>query len=361
MKKPNRSVLISGGGTGGHIFPAIAIGKALQEKYPDIDIRFVGAKGKMEMQKVPEAGFPIEGLWISGLQRRLTLKNALFPLKILSSLLRANRILRQRKPLAAVGVGGFASGPLLFMASRKGIPTLIQEQNNYPGITNKLLASKVDHICVAFEGMERFFPKEKIELTGNPVREEFLRDPLSKADARAKLGLDPSKTTIFITGGSLGARTINQAVENGLERIAEADIQLIWQTGKFYTNEPSVPGIRSAFIVDMSTAYDASDLVIARAGALTLAELAVKGKACILVPSPNVAEDHQTRNAEALASTGAALLIKDSDASKQLISEAIGICTHPELRSEMEEHIRPFAVRNATERILKLLEPYLEK
>lgn len=361
MKKPEFSVVISGGGTGGHIFPAIAIGKAIQEKYPDVYILFVGAQDKMEMQKVPEAGFPIEGLWISGLQRKLTLRNALFPFKLLSSLWKSRKILNRIKPQVAIGVGGFASGPLLYMAARKGIPTLIQEQNNYPGITNKLLASRVNHICVAFEGMERFFPKSKLVLTGNPVRDAFLKSPQNTSEARKKMGLKPDAPTIFITGGSLGARTVNTAIETGLDKFRKAGIQLIWQTGKFYTGTPDVPGVRSEFIQDMSLAYDCADVVIARAGALTLAELAVKRKAAILVPSPNVAEDHQSRNAEALSSQNAALLIKDSEASSTLVDEAIRLCLDQAQRTGMEVNIERFAVRDATNRILAILEPYLKK
>jgi len=319
-------IIISGGGTGGHIFPAIAIANAIKSIRPDTEFLFVGAEGKMEMEKVPAAGYKIEGLWISGLQRKLTAANLSFPFKVISSLLKAKKILKQFKPDAAIGTGGFASGPMLQVAAKKGIATLIQEQNSYPGITNKLLSKKVDKICVAYNGMEKFFPKEKIIFTGNPVRQDILKMDGKKKRAMEFFGIDENKKTILVIGGSLGARTINESIINCIGAFNKNNIQLIWQTGKgFYetakeaTHNYSEKGIKAFdFIQKMDYAYAAADIIISRAGASSISELCLVKKPCILIPSPNVAEDHQTKNAMALVNYNAAILVKDSDAKNQL-------------------------------------------
>jgi len=355
MKK-NPVIVISGGGTGGHIFPAVAIAKAIQAKYPLAQIEFVGAKDKMEMQKVPEAGFPIHGLWISGIQRRLTVKNLSFPFKLLKSLLKSRQLIKRFRPDIAIGVGGFASGPLLFMATRMGVPTLIQEQNGYPGITNKLLAKRVDRICVAFDNMERFFPKEKIVKTGNPIRAEIVSQNTNSEVAREHFGLEKNAKTVLIIGGSLGARTINSSIENGLETLKSARVQILWQTGKFYTKTPEVFGVQTQFIKEMTLAYDSADVVVSRAGALSLSELCVKNKASILVPSPNVAEDHQTKNAMALVNADAAILIKDRDAEKELVPRMIELLNNEEERSQLSQNISKMAVNDAANRILQEIE-----
>ena len=357
MKK--LSFLISGGGTGGHIFPAIAIGKALQVKYPDANIHFVGAKDKMEMQKVPEAGFTIDGLWISGIDRKLSAKNLSFPFKLLSSLWKSFFIIQKHKPDIAIGVGGFASGPLLFMANLLGKPTLVQEQNSYPGITNKLLSKKADKLCVAFDGMERFFPKDKIVITGNPIRPQLLNCTASVSDARKHFGLN-DKPTILIIGGSLGARTINQAIEKDLQLLKDEDIQILWQTGKSYSNEPEVLGKRTVFIKEMDLAYRAADLVISRAGASSLSELSALRKACVLVPSPNVTEDHQTKNAMALVNKNAAVLVKDDEAQQDLVPTALDLMAHPEKREGLVKNITPLGLTQATESIVNEIEKLIQ-
>ena len=326
--------LISGGGTGGHIFPAIAIADALKARYPDAHFLFVGALGRMEMEKVPEAGYPIEGLWISGLQRKLTLKNLSFPFKLLSSMLKAHKIIRDFKPDVVIGTGGYASGPVLRAATSNHIPTLILEQNSYPGITTKILAPKVNRICVAYEGMDKWLPISKIVTTGNPVRKE-IQKLAEGADLKAKaiqhFSLSAEKKTILVIGGSLGARTINLSIEKGLKNIADAGHQLLWQTGKLFfsqaktdvetLNNPSIKAF--AFIKEMDLAYSLADVVISRAGAIAISELCIAGKPSILVPSPNVAEDHQTKNAKALADKQAALMIRDVDAGQSLVDTAL--------------------------------------
>lgn len=357
--KSKLSFLISGGGTGGHIFPAIAIGKALQAKHPDAHISYVGARDKMEMQKVPEAGFEIEGLWISGIDRKLSLRNFVFPFKLLSSILKCYRIIRKHRPDAVIGVGGFASGPLLYVANRLGIPTLIQEQNSYPGITNKLLAKKADKICVAFDRMERFFPSEKIVITGNPIRQQLLKPSKNRTEARAFFGLE-DKPTILIVGGSLGARTINNAIEKHLDSFAKNNLQIIWQTGKSYHKQNAVNGIQTTFIKEMDLAYQAADLVISRAGASSLSELSALGKPCILVPSPNVTEDHQTKNAMALVDHDAAVLIKDKEAEDQLVEKAIELMASPETLEKLSKSILTLAKPNATEVIVKHIEDLIK-
>lgn len=322
-------VIISGGGTGGHIFPAIAIANALKETVREIDILFVGAEGRMEMEKVPKAGYPIEGLWISGLQRSLTVKNLAFPFKVISSVVKARRIIKRFKPDVVVGVGGYASGPLLFAATSMNIPALIQEQNSYPGITNKLLAGRVDKICVAYDGMERFFPAAKLMLTGNPVRQDILSLAGKRERALEEFGLDPSKKTILVIGGSLGARTINESMAECVGDLSQKGFQVIWQTGKSFFQRAKdlsagINGIKVYdFISKMDYAYAVADLVVSRAGASSVSELCVVGKPSILIPSPNVAEDHQTKNALALVNHHAAILVKDMDARTALKDKII--------------------------------------
>jgi UDP-N-acetylglucosamine--N-acetylmuramyl-(pentapeptide) pyrophosphoryl-undecaprenol N-acetylglucosamine transferase len=335
-------IIISGGGTGGHIFPAIAIANALKEKCNGrVEILFVGAEGRMEMEKVPAAGYPIEGLWISGLQRKLTIKNLSFPLKVISSLIKAKRIMKAFKPDAAIGTGGYASGPMLRVASNAGIPTLIQEQNSYPGITNKILSKKVDKICVAYEGMDRYFPKAKILFTGNPVRQDILKLDGKRSRAIEFFRLDPSKQTILVIGGSLGARTINESILAGLSAFAGQNIQLVWQTGKAFAPDAEAAvqqyseiGIRTfAFIAQMDYAYAVADVVISRAGASSVSELCLVKKASVLVPSPNVA----------LVNHEAAILVKDEDAKKELVSQAIGLLADTALKARLEKNIAKLA------------------
>lgn len=325
-------IIISGGGTGGHIFPAVSIANAIRAKHPDADILFVGALGRMEMQRVPAAGYKIVGLPICGFDRKNLFKNFAVLLKIWKSQRMARRIIRRFRPMAAVGVGGYASGPTLNECAKHGVPCLIQEQNSYAGVTNKLLAKKVDCICVAYDGMERFFPAEKIVKTGNPVRQALLDTKMTKAEALRSFGLDETKKTVLIVGGSLGARTMNESVMSHLEDIKASGVQFIWQTGKYYNasiNErlagrTDLPMLKvTDFISDMGAAYRAADLVISRAGASSISEFCLIGKPVILVPSPNVAEDHQTKNALALVEKDAALYVKDADAPEKAIAMAL--------------------------------------
>jgi UDP-N-acetylglucosamine--N-acetylmuramyl-(pentapeptide) pyrophosphoryl-undecaprenol N-acetylglucosamine transferase len=316
-----------------------------------VEILFVGAEGRMEMEKVPAAGYKIEGLWISGLQRKLTIKNLSFPFKVISSLLKAKKIMKEFKPDAVVGTGGYASGPMLRVASNAGIPTLVQEQNSYPGITNKILARKVDRICVAYEGMQKYFPASKIVLTGNPVRQDILKLDGKRARAQEFFGLDASRKTILVIGGSLGARTINESMIAGIDAFAKQDIQLIWQTGKTYyakalaaTADLKSKGITAhEFISKMDFAYAAADIVISRAGASSVSELCLVKRAAILVPSPNVAEDHQTQNAMALVNHGAALLVKDAEASWELVEKAMALVSDEAMKARLETNIAKMA------------------
>ena len=348
-------IIVSGGGTGGHIFPAIAIANAIKAMRSDTQFLFVGAKGKMEMEKVPAAGYEIEGLWISGLQRRLTLSNLSFPFKVISSLLKANSILKKFKPDAVIGTGGFASGPMLRAASKKGIVTLIQEQNSYPGITNKLLSKHVNKICVAYSGMEKFFPKEKILLTGNPVRQDLMNVDGKRDRALEHFGLKPDKKIILVIGGSLGARTINESILNCLPEFENKNIQLIWQTGKnFYETAQHKVGASSAkgikvfdFIQKMDLAYAAADIVVSRAGASSVSELSLVKKPCILVPSPNVAEDHQTKNAMALVTHHAAVLIADNQAREQLCERSVSLVNDVEQCFKLSENISQLAFKDS--------------
>ena len=353
-------VVISGGGSGGHVFPAIAIANALRDKFPNVEILFVGAKGKIEMEKVPLAGYEIKGLWISGLQRSLTWKNVMFPIKLADSLLRARGILRKFKPQVVVGVGGFASGPTLYVASKMGIPTLVQEQNSYPGLTNKWLAKQVKKICVAYEGMDRFFPLHKLVLTGNPVRRD-LESNVTKEEAREHFGLVPDRQTIFVVGGSLGARTFNRVMNAEVKAISGSlDVQWIWQIGKIYrdkyleTATAKLENVKAQVFVDrMDLAYRAADLIICRAGALTISELCLLGKPAILVPSPNVSEDHQTVNAKSLMKNEAVRMITDADAPEKLIETALQLIHAEEELKTLAEQIKNLSRPEATNEIVK--------
>ncbi len=361
-------VIISGGGTGGHVFPAIAIADAIKQLRPEAEMLFVGAEGRLEMERVPAAGYPIRGLWISGFQRRLTLKNLMFPFKVISSMMRSYRIVREFKPQVAIGVGGYASGPLLRAASSRNIPTLIQEQNSFPGVTNRILSRKVNTICVAYHGMEKWFPKEKIVLTGNPVRKSVTEFAGKRTEAAVYFGLDASKTTVLIIGGSLGAFTINESVESGLKKLADAGHQLIWQTGKSFAERAAnaiqklnIPAFKTyPFIDRMDLAYAMADGVVSRAGAISVSELCLAAKPTIFVPSPNVAEDHQTKNARALSDKHAAILVADADARQKLIIELISLMGDQALRQKLSANIAALAHANAAEHIaqevLKLIE-----
>ena len=373
-------IIVSGGGTGGHIFPAISIANALKELCPDADILFVGAEGRMEMQRVPDAGYRIIGLPVAGFDRKHLWKNVSVLIKLLKSQAKARRIIKEFHPQVAVGVGGYASGPMLKACASANIPTLIQEQNSYAGVTNKLLARQAYKICVAYEGMERFFPAEKLILTGNPVRQNLLDTPVTREEAATYFGLDAQKKTVLILGGSLGARTLNRTMEAGLRTIlGHPEIQFIWQTGKIYIDEvkaaitsftgepmrnvhsPSLPNLYvSDFIKDMSMAYAASDLVVSRAGAGSISEFCLLGKPVILVPSPNVAEDHQTKNALALVDKGAAIYVKDVDAPTQLLDTALKTVTDEAQLHKLSEHIIRLALPNSAnliaQEVLKLIE-----
>ena len=352
-------IIISGGGTGGHIFPAISIANAIKAKRPDAKILFVGALGKMEMQRVPAAGYEIKGLPICGFDRKHLLKNVVVLFKIWKSERMAKRIIKNFKPMAAVGVGGFASGPTLNMCAAKGIPCLIQEQNSYAGVTNKLLAKKAAKICVAYDNMERFFPKDKIVMTGNPVRQNVLNVKLTPQEARKAFGLDPDKKTILLVGGSLGARTVNESVRQHFDTVkANPDIQFIWQTGKYYNEEMKqaldaygpLPNLKQMdFIADMGTAYKASDLVISRAGASSISEFCLIGKPVILVPSPNVAEDHQTKNAMALVNKNAAVYVKDSEAPDVLLKQAISIVRDDKQLASLAQNIAKLGLKDSAD------------
>lgn len=360
MSDKRKKVIISGGGSGGHIFPAIAIADGLKKHFGEIEILFVGAKNKMEMEKVPAAGYPIEGLWISGLQRRLTVKNLSFPFKLISSLLKARRIIKSFKPDLVIGVGGFASGPTLRQAANLKIPTLIQEQNSYPGITNILLSKKVDKICVAYDHMDKYFPKEKIYLTGNPVREAVVNIKGKREKALSFFKLKGNKKTVLVVGGSLGARTINECIEENLRHFADQGIQLLWQTGKNYADRAILeaqPYIEKGihvhpFITQMDLAYAAADIVISRAGAIAISELSLVQKPVILVPSPFVAEDHQTKNALALVTYKAAKLVKDVELKENLMPELMNLIESEEECDLLVTNISSLGKKNATDAII---------
>ncbi|TDE54210.1 undecaprenyldiphospho-muramoylpentapeptide beta-N-acetylglucosaminyltransferase [Flavobacterium sp. GT3P67] len=348
--------ILSGGGTGGHIYPAIAIANELKSRFPDAEFLFVGAKDKMEMQKVPQAGYNIKGLWISGLQRRLTLDNALFPVKLLSSLLKSRAIIKQFKPDVVIGTGGFASGPLLQVAAIAGIPTVIQEQNSFPGITNKLLSKKANKICVAYENLERFFPKEKMILTGNPVRQDLIDIESKREEAIQFFNLDPNKKTLLVLGGSLGARRVNQLIEKELANMLSQNVQVIWQCGKLYLedykkyNSANVQVV--AFIERMDLVYAAADIVISRAGASSVSELCIVGKPVIFIPSPNVAEDHQTKNAQAIVDKKGALMLKESELDSQFSLVFEVLLKDLGKQNQLSENIKLLAMPEATKQIV---------
>ena len=357
--KQGLRIIISGGGTGGHIFPAISIANAIKKKHPEAEILFVGAEGRMEMQRVPAAGYEIKGLPICGFDRKNLLKNVNVLIKIWKSQRLAKKIIKDFQPMVAVGVGGYASGPMLNKCASMGIPCLIQEQNSYAGVTNKLLAKKAEKICVAYEGMERFFPAEKIILTGNPVRQAILETSITKEDAIKQFGLDPNKKTILFVGGSLGARTINESILHHLDLLEGSDIQVIWQTGKYYSaaiaNELKIankelPMLKvTDFISDMGAAYKAADLVISRSGASSISEFCLIGKPVILVPSPNVAEDHQTKNTMALVNKDAAIYVKDSEAPDTLLQLAIDTVKDSSKLQSLSENIKKLGLKDSAD------------
>ena len=361
----NYKFILSGGGTGGHIYPAVAIADELKSRYPNAEFLFVGASDRMEMDKVPQAGYKIEGLWISGIQRKLTLKNLMFPFKLLISLLRSRKIIKTFKPDAVIGTGGFASGPLLQAAILKRIPSLIQEQNSYPGITNKLLGKKVNTICVAYEGLDKFFPKEKIRLTGNPIRKDLLDVKSKHIEGKDAFTLIHSKHTLLVLGGSLGARRINQLIEANIDFFETHNVQVIWQCGKLYYDQYKLYNKMKniqvhAFLNSMDLAYGASDIIISRAGAISVSELCIVGKPVIFIPSPNVAEDHQTKNAKAVADKNAAVLIKEKDLESDFQSQFSELISNESRRTELGENIEALALVNATNTIVDEVEKLLK-
>jgi UDP-N-acetylglucosamine--N-acetylmuramyl-(pentapeptide) pyrophosphoryl-undecaprenol N-acetylglucosamine transferase len=354
-------VLLSAGGTGGHIFPAIAVANEIKSRFPECEILFVGAEGKMEMEKVPQSGYKIVGLPIAGLQRKLTLSNFLLPIKILKSMLKAKSVVKEFRPEIAVGFGGYASGPTLRAAGTIGVPTVLQEQNSFAGVTNKLLAKRAKAICVAYEGMDAFFQKEKIQLTGNPVRKDFVKLPYSQEAALVKLNFDSTKKTILIIGGSLGARAVNSAVEASLNTWLQQGFQVIWQCGKIYKVNLEAKYKETSglllfdFIYDMALVYAAADVIVSRAGAMSVSELSLVGKPVVFMPSPNVAEDHQTKNAMALVSKHAALLVRDSEAELKLAGVVSELIQNEREISELKGNIAAFARPNATSEIVDTL------
>lgn len=358
MKNKHYNILVSGGGTGGHIFPALSIANALRRRDLETNILFVGAENRMEMERVPAAGYNIVGLPVSGFDRKNLLRNVVVVYRLIKSMIRARKVLRDFRPDLAVGVGGYASGPMLKECQKKGIPTLIQEQNSYAGVTNKLLAKKADAICVAYPGMERFFPADKIILTGNPVREDILMSTLSKQQAKVELGFPADKPLVLVMGGSLGARTINESIALSLELITSTGAYILWQTGKLYANECAAiaqgnDSVKAtAFISRMDLAYRAADVVVSRAGAGTISELQLLGLPVILVPSPNVAEDHQRKNAQALVDRGAAMMILDAEAQECLGRKIVSLLADEKQRQELSENIRNMALHNSDEIIV---------
>lgn len=351
-----KKIMISGGGTGGHIYPAIAIANELKSQYPNAEFLFVGAQDKMEMEKVPQAGYEIKGLWIAGLQRNLTMRNLMFPVKLINSLRRAKKYIKAFQPDVVIGTGGFASGPILHVAAKRGIPTLIQEQNSYAGITNKILAKNVTKICVAYEGLEKYFPSNKIVFTGNPVRKDLLSISSKREKGLLEFGLDKNKKTLLVLGGSLGARAINQMIENNLEDLLSKEIQIVWQTGKFYIDEYKNHGDKigvqtHAYLSKMDLAYAAADIIVSRAGASSVSELCIVGKPVIFIPSPNVAEDHQTKNANAVAKYNAAILLKEKD--REQFMNKVSHLLDDEVSGELSKNIKALARPNATQEIVK--------
>lgn len=361
--KPKKFI-ISGGGTGGHIYPAVAIANELKSRFADAEFLFVGAQDRMEMEKVPQAGYKIKGLWISGLQRSLSLKNLAFPLKLVSSLSKSQRILKQFKPDVAIGTGGYASAPLLRMAALRKIPCLIQEQNSHAGITNKWLSGKVQKICVAYEGMDEFFPIDKIKLTGNPVRQDLLSITSKRAEATDFFNLKNDRKTLLVLGGSLGAQRINQLIEKSLTFFEKNNLQVIWQCGKFYEETYKNKGTETvqvhAFLNRMDLAYAAADFIISRAGALSVSELCLVGKPVIFIPSPNVAEDHQTKNARAISDKNAALLIKEGELDFSFNAKLLELINSEEKQNTLSENIKKLAKPNATKDIVEEIEKLLK-
>jgi UDP-N-acetylglucosamine--N-acetylmuramyl-(pentapeptide) pyrophosphoryl-undecaprenol N-acetylglucosamine transferase len=357
--------IVSGGGTGGHIYPAIAIANELKSRFPDAEFLFVGAKDKMEMQKVPKAGYKIEGLWIAGLQRKFTVQNMMFPFKLISSLWKSRQIINKFKPDVVIGTGGFASGPLLQMANSKNIPTVIQEQNSFPGITNRMLSKKANKICVAYENLERFFPKEKIVFTGNPVRSDLLNSDEKKQEAVVYFNLNENKKTLLVLGGSLGSRRINQLIEKEIFSFVAKDIQVIWQCGKLYINEykhfSDGKNVQVLDFIDrMDLVYAAADFVISRAGASSVSELCLVGKPTIFIPSPNVAEDHQTKNAKAIVNKKGAILLNENELDEKFETTFSKLISDENLQNELSKNIKSLAMPNATkhivEEIIKLIQ-----
>ncbi|MBC7847281.1 MAG: undecaprenyldiphospho-muramoylpentapeptide beta-N-acetylglucosaminyltransferase [Flavobacterium sp.] len=348
--------ILSGGGTGGHIYPAVAIANELKSRFPEAEFLFVGAEDKMEMQKVPQAGYKIEGLWIAGLQRKLTLQNAIFPFKLMSSLWKSRSIIKGFKPNVVIGTGGFASGPLLQMANMLNIPTVIQEQNSFPGITNKLLSKKANKICVAYENLERFFPKDKMILTGNPVRQDLIDIEGKKAEAIQYFNLDATKKTLLVLGGSLGARRVNQLIEKELDKFIAQDVQVIWQCGKLYFEDYKKYNGNNvqvlAFIDRMDLVYAAADIVISRAGASSVSELCIVGKPVIFIPSPNVAEDHQTKNAQAIVDKKGALMLKESELDSQFSLVFEALLKDQGKQEQLSKYIKHLALPNSTKQIV---------
>ena len=360
-------ILVSGGGTGGHIFPALSIANALRRRDPVTEILFVGAENRMEMERVPAAGYRIVGLPVAGFDRKRLWRNFGVLLKLRRSMALARKVLRDFRPDLAVGVGGYASGPMLKEAQKAGVPTLLQEQNSYAGVTNKLLAKKAAAICTAYPGMERFFPESKILLTGNPVRADILESEISSADAKRELGFPADRPLILVVGGSLGARTVNESVAASLPRWTGAGASVLWQTGKFYAEECAARAEgftnvkATAFISRMDLAYRAADIVVSRAGAGTISELQLLGKCAVLVPSPNVAEDHQRKNAEALAVRSAAEMVLDADAPSALCSTVLDLLGAPERIKELEANCRAMALENAAGRIVDKIYEILDR
>ena len=364
MRKDLR-VILSGGGTGGHIYPAIAIANEIKMRHPETEFLFVGAKDRMEMEKVPQAGYKIEGLWISGFQRKLSLKNLGFPFKLLSSLKKSRKIIKDFKPDVVIGTGGFASGPLLKVASSEKIPSLIQEQNSYPGITNRLLAKRVNRICAAYEEVKRFFPAEKTVITGNPVRQDLLEVNSKRAEALDFFKLDPTKKTVLVLGGSLGARRINLLAEKFAEEFEEKEIQLIWQTGKLYFSEYKKYNGKFVqtheFLNRMDLAYAAADVIISRAGAISVSELCIVGKPVLFIPSPNVAENHQAKNARSVAEKNAALMLTENELEDKFQTEFFGLLNSEEKQKELSRNIKELALPNATSAIVDEVEKLIGK
>ncbi|MFD1096753.1 undecaprenyldiphospho-muramoylpentapeptide beta-N-acetylglucosaminyltransferase [Salegentibacter chungangensis] len=358
-------VILSGGGTGGHIYPAISIANEIKLRYPDSKILFVGAKDRMEMEKVPEAGYEIQGLWISGIQRKLTMKNLMFPFKLLSSLGKSRKIIKNFMPDVVIGTGGFASGPLLKVAASQGIPTLIQEQNSYPGITNRILAKRADKICAAYEEVNRFFPKEKTVITGNPVRQDLLSVDKKREEALSFFGLNGNKKTVLVLGGSLGARRINQLIEVYAERFEKEEIQLIWQTGKLYYDEYKKYNGKFVqtheFLNRMDLAYAAADVIISRAGAGSVSELCVVGKPVVFIPSPNVAEDHQAKNALAVTRKDAAITLTEDELAEKFEDRFFGLLNSESRQRELGENIKKLALPHATSNIVDEVEKLIIK